>query len=312
MALHLLSSSGLTDRLRIPQGKLTGFLRKVEGLYNAEVPYHNATHAADVLQAIQCFVKASRLPLTDLEMFAVYIAAAIHDLDHPGLNNKFLVETHDPKAILYNDRSVLENHHLATAFTVMMRDDTNILENMDHDDSHRFRELVIGMVMATDISEHFTTLSLFKNKTSGTSPFDPTNNAGDRFALFQMFIKCADVSNLSREWNVYATWLERLQREFMAQGDEEKRRDIPVSPFMDRENVNIAASQLGFIDFICQPMIEVLVKVVTLPPMLEILSQNKDVLLLERDKDAKKKLHKSRASLGGTAGWGSSTSQDDR
>ena len=31
--------------------------------------------------------------VTDLETFAVIFAAAIHDVDHPGVSNQFLVQT---------------------------------------------------------------------------------------------------------------------------------------------------------------------------------------------------------------------------
>lgn len=53
-------------------------------------------------------------------MFAALVAAAIHDVDHPGRSNQFLIETSDHLAVLYNDNSVLENHHLAVAFKAMM------------------------------------------------------------------------------------------------------------------------------------------------------------------------------------------------
>ena len=56
---------------------------------------------------------------SELEVFATLIAAAVHDVDHPGKNNQFLIETGHELAILYNDNSVLENHHLAMAFRIM-------------------------------------------------------------------------------------------------------------------------------------------------------------------------------------------------
>ena len=56
---------------------------------------------------------------SELEVFAALIAAAVHDVDHPGKNNQFLIETGHELAILYNDNSVLENHHLAMAFRIM-------------------------------------------------------------------------------------------------------------------------------------------------------------------------------------------------
>ncbi|KAJ3158431.1 cAMP-specific 3',5'-cyclic phosphodiesterase 4D [Geranomyces michiganensis] len=313
IATHLIHTTGIPERLKISTVKLNKFLRRVENLYHPDVPYHNASHAADVLQAIQCYINTSGLELSDVELFAAYIAATVHvhaqetDLDHPGLNNKFLIESHDPKAILYNDRSVLENHHLATAFSIMMREETDILESLSRDQAHKFRDTVIGMVLATDISEHFTTLAQFKNKVSATGNFDPKTNAGDRFSVLQMLIKCADVSNLSRDWSIYTVWLERLMREFVAQGDQEKMMNLPVSPFMDRENINIPQSQLGFIDYICQPMVELMVKVLPLPPMLDQLLANKERLQIVRDKESRYRM-KSPGSLTGMFSRWSSTS----
>ena len=56
------------------------------------------------------------------EGLSLLLAAAIHDFDHPGFTNSFLIATGDPLAILYNDRSVLENHHVASAWKLMMSD----------------------------------------------------------------------------------------------------------------------------------------------------------------------------------------------
>lgn len=37
-------------------------------------------------------------------------------------------------AILYNDRSVLENHHVSAAYKLMAEEDMNILVNLNKDD----------------------------------------------------------------------------------------------------------------------------------------------------------------------------------
>jgi len=68
--------------------------------------------------------------LTDLEMAVLLISGFVHDTDHPGYNNLYLVNTRDNLALRYNDKSVLENHHIAIAFDTMLQDpSTCIYEN---------------------------------------------------------------------------------------------------------------------------------------------------------------------------------------
>lgn len=55
-------------------------------------------------------------------MMSYIIAAACHDVNHPGYNNVFMINTRNTLALRYNDISVLENHHVATTFDVMTQD----------------------------------------------------------------------------------------------------------------------------------------------------------------------------------------------
>ena len=86
-------------------------------------PYHSWTHCVDVCQT--CFVMIERRGLTlgallsPLEGLALLLAALSHDLDHPGTNNGYHVATQSPLALRYNDQSVLENHHCATAWLLL-------------------------------------------------------------------------------------------------------------------------------------------------------------------------------------------------
>ena len=54
-------------------------------------------------------------------------------------------------ALMYNDRSVLENFHLSSAFQVLRKEDCNIINNLSNDEYKEFRSLVIEMVLATDM-----------------------------------------------------------------------------------------------------------------------------------------------------------------
>lgn len=58
--------------------------------------------------------------ISDLDIMAALTAGIIHEFQHPGVNNDFLVNMQHKKAIRYNDSSVLEKHHLAAAFAVLL------------------------------------------------------------------------------------------------------------------------------------------------------------------------------------------------
>lgn len=47
-----------------------------------------------------------------------------------------------------------------------------------------------------------------------------------------------------------------IPTEFIAQGDEEQRRGMQVTPLFDREQVNIAISQGSFLEFFVKPCYE--------------------------------------------------------
>jgi len=57
-----------------------------------------------------------------LKLLTCYLSAIIHDFEHRGVNNDFLIKTSDHLALLYNDSSPMENHHVASAFMIMKED----------------------------------------------------------------------------------------------------------------------------------------------------------------------------------------------
>lgn len=48
--------------------------------------------------------------LPDLERFALYSAAAMHDYDHPGRTNAFIVATVEPQVVQQNNNTKITPH----------------------------------------------------------------------------------------------------------------------------------------------------------------------------------------------------------
>ncbi|KAJ8245423.1 hypothetical protein GJAV_G00270570 [Gymnothorax javanicus] len=191
-----------------------------------------------------------------LELMALYVAAAMHDYDHPGRTNAFLVATGAPQAVLYNDRSVLENHHAASAWNLFMsRPDYNFLSNLDHVEFKRFRFLVIEAILATDLKKHFDFLAAFNAKVGedGSLGVD-WSNENDRLLVCQMCIKLADINGPLKSRSLHLQWTQGIVNEFYQQGDEESSLGLPISPFMDRTAPQLAKLQESFITHIVGPL----------------------------------------------------------
>ncbi|XP_030650274.1 cGMP-inhibited 3',5'-cyclic phosphodiesterase B [Chanos chanos] len=191
-----------------------------------------------------------------LELMALYVAAAMHDYDHPGRTNAFLVATNAPQAVLYNDRSVLENHHAAAAWSLFLsRPQFNFLVNLDHVEFKRFRFLVIEAILATDLKKHFDFLAEFNAKVNDVnSPGIDWTNENDRLLVCQVCIKLADINGPAKDRSLHLKWTEGIVNEFYEQGDEEASLGLPVSPFMDRSTPQLAKLQESFITHIVGPL----------------------------------------------------------
>ncbi|KAI9176171.1 hypothetical protein H9P43_006536 [Blastocladiella emersonii ATCC 22665] len=264
LAATLFAREGLFESLRIPADKFLRCVHALERGYSSAVPYHNSTHACDVLHG--CHVLSAtcdrlRDAVSDLERAALYFAAVIHDHAHPGVSNVFLIATGDARAILYNDRSVLEQHHLATAFAVMHRPEFNFTADWPDQQRRAFRDLVIDLVLATDLKLQAELLTQWKTRMDCLNADVPA----DRTMMLKMVIKASDVANPTKDLPIYREWIDRIVAEFFAQGDEERRLGLPISPYCDSAAPNLAGSQVGFMTWVVLPLYEALHAVLPIP-----------------------------------------------
>nr|XP_018914696.1 PREDICTED: high affinity cAMP-specific and IBMX-insensitive 3',5'-cyclic phosphodiesterase 8B [Bemisia tabaci]XP_018914697.1 PREDICTED: high affinity cAMP-specific and IBMX-insensitive 3',5'-cyclic phosphodiesterase 8B [Bemisia tabaci]XP_018914698.1 PREDICTED: high affinity cAMP-specific and IBMX-insensitive 3',5'-cyclic phosphodiesterase 8B [Bemisia tabaci]XP_018914699.1 PREDICTED: high affinity cAMP-specific and IBMX-insensitive 3',5'-cyclic phosphodiesterase 8B [Bemisia tabaci] len=299
LGMNILLHFEVHKTLGCDERTLHSWLVVMERHYHSHNTYHNSTHAADVLQATAVFLEREHIKrhLDGLDEACCLIAAATHDIDHPGKSSLFLINSGDDLAILYNDISVLESHHAALTFKLTLKDDRiNIFKGLEHDTYKVARQSIVDMILATEMTKHFEHLAKFVsvfNKTGSTSLSDdaplgdcksPSEmgadliwaNSPDELNLMKrMMIKCADVSNPTRPLTMCVEWARRIAEEYFTQTDDEKANKLPVvMPQFDRTTCSIPKSQMGFVDFIINDMFEAWDAFIDMPEMLYHMRSN--------------------------------------
>jgi len=273
----------LFETFKIDQKTMLTFLMTVEDHYWSTVTYHNHLHAADVAQSTHILLSSPALAecFKPLEIMAAIIACTIHDVDHPGVTNLYLVNTGSDLALMYNDESVLENHHLAVAFKILQNPACDIFASLSQKQRISVRKMMIDMVLATDMSKHMKLLADLKTmvetkKVAGSGVL-LLDEYPDRIQVLQNMVHCSDLSNPTKPLHLYKEWTDRLMNEFWAQGDKEKEEGLEISAMCDRETANVEKSQVGFISFIVQPLWETWGELVypDINYILDILKSNK-------------------------------------
>ncbi|ORY45590.1 HD-domain/PDEase-like protein [Rhizoclosmatium globosum] len=222
-AMAAFRKHGFIEVYNLDEQVVQSFFKTIESKYRP-LPYHSALHAADMR------------------------------------TNAYLVSTGHPLALRYNDIAVLESHHCATAFEIMINNPgCDIFKRLPADKLKTIRQLIVSMVLATDMSNHFEYIAKFKIKVNGLINNNNSgggggggsgggaldfNSAQDRQLALNIFIKCGDISNAAKGLEVCKKWAFKIMEEFFKQGDEEKRSGYPC--------------QVGFVDYIVIPLYEAL------------------------------------------------------
>nr|XP_014430047.1 cAMP-specific 3',5'-cyclic phosphodiesterase 4B [Pelodiscus sinensis] len=252
----------LLKTFKISSDTFITYMMTLEDHYHSDVAYHNSLHAADVAQSTHVLLSTPALDavFTDLEILAAIFAAAIHDVDHPGVSNQFLINTNSELALMYNDESVLENHHLAVGFKLLQEEHCDIFQNLSKKQRQTLRKMVIDMVLATDMSKHMSLLAdlktMVETKKVTSSGVLLLDNYTDRIQVLRNMVHCADLSNPTKSLELYRQWTDRIMEEFFQQGDKERERGMEISPMCDKHTASVEKSQVGFIDYIVHPLWE--------------------------------------------------------
>ncbi|KAF7585684.1 3',5'-cyclic-nucleotide phosphodiesterase [Aspergillus hancockii] len=268
------------EQWQLTPGELRTFLLACRASYNSFVLYHNFRHAIDVLQSVFCsLLHIGALPpygsitrdsnsksplaslLTPFDTLTLLISAIGHDVGHPGVNNFFLVKLNAPLAQLYNDNSVLEAFHCAAFSQILRRYWPSAFRDK------QIRKLLISSILATDMGVHQKFMERlgslqerFYENNKTVDGWKPQDLEMYKTLLCGLLIKCADISNVARPWDVAEKWTKILQEEFANQGEMEKEVGMETALFGGPPELGntykLATGQIGFMSIFALPLFE--------------------------------------------------------
>ncbi|KAA8643520.1 hypothetical protein EYZ11_004279 [Aspergillus tanneri] len=268
------------EHWQLTPDELVTFLLACRTSYNSFVLYHNFRHAIDVLQSVFCFLlRIGALPpygsfsqdlepmsplaslITPFDTLTLLISAIGHDVGHPGVNNFFLVKLNAPLAQLYNDNSVLEAFHCAAFSQILRRYWPAAFKDK------QLRKLLISSILATDMGVHQKFMERlgslqekFYENGKTLDGWKPQDLEMYKTLLCGLLIKCADISNVARPWDVAEKWTKILQEEFANQGEMEKEVGMETALFGGPPELGntykLATGQIGFMSIFALPLFE--------------------------------------------------------
>ncbi len=317
---------------------LVVFLPRLEDSYVVVVVVVvvSCLHGADVLQGFHSIISHSKLKdsLSPTLKFAALTAALVHDIGHPGRNNKFLIDSKKTRtdivvvvaisevsvflnvvvllilivlllllllqlfntlashdiAIRYNDRSVLENFHIASALDISKRNECNIFANMkDKDAAYKEIRLTwIDLILDTDMARHFSVVkeldAKLKKAADNGTVYCCSDQSHQTFTL-SVLLHCCDLGNPTKSWDTYQTWTSRVMEEFHSQAEVEVEAGRPPSMPRNDANFNLGKFQQGFLRFIRPFFVSVtIIDGVNLTELISNLDKN---LVTWKEKEAK-------------------------
>lgn len=143
-------------------------LNNTKKLDEINITSYNFNHIIFVLQYTYLLILETKLKndVDDYELFALMISALVHDIDHPGYNNQFMIHTKNTIAEKYNYISVLENHHINITFNIL--DKINLLNNLSSNKYNKIKAIIYSCVISTDMTNNDILINKFNNKIKET------------------------------------------------------------------------------------------------------------------------------------------------
>jgi hypothetical protein len=238
--------------------QLRDYVMTIASMYSDNA-FHNFEHASHVTMSANKLLKrvvvrdaddepeANAMDLHDctfgitsdpLTQFSLVFCALINDVDHGGVSNFQLVQEQTTIAKLYKNKSIAEQNSVDLAWDLLMDPtytDLQMAIYTNHEELNRFRQLVVNIVLVTDIFDK--NMKKIREKRwdkafqytsqEEQNPISPSNhekkperplNGIDGVNLkativMEHLIQASDVAHTMQHYDIYLKWNERLFNE---------------------------------------------------------------------------------------------------
>ncbi|XP_033966130.1 dual 3',5'-cyclic-AMP and -GMP phosphodiesterase 11A [Pseudochaenichthys georgianus] len=276
-ALRMFMELGMVQKFKIDYETLCRWLLTVRKNYRM-VLYHNWRHAFNVCQCMFAMLTTAGFQetLTEVETLALIVGCVCHDLDHRGTNNAFQAKTGSALALLYGTSATLEHHHFNHAVMILQSEGHNIFSNLSSTEYSDLMQLLKQSILATDLTLYFENRNTFFEMVSNGEY--NWNVKAHRDMCRSMMMTACDLGAVTKPWEISRKVAELVTSEFFEQGDRE-RSELKLTPsaIFDRNRKDeLPGLQLEWIDGICVPLYETLVKLnPKLQPMVDMIKANR-------------------------------------
>jgi len=188
------------------------------------------------------------------------VASICHDVGHDRFGHDDLKGV-NPFGILFKSESVMETRHCQIAIGIISKDESDVFAALESDKHEAIWSLIIRLILATDLARHFEMVSELNALVEDLrwSMDDPEHRA----MLLQMLLKCGDLSDVARLFDIAVKGTGQVGEEFFRQGDLVLMEGVEyVEGQNDREHVDRNKSRIPFVASVCLPLFRAVTRVV--------------------------------------------------
>lgn len=242
------------------------FLRHVQQRYDCNMPFHNATHAADVMHTLFMLLMNTCLgdKVSQHNQVGAILAAVMHDIEHVGLTNDFLIKTNHPIAQKYLTEAPMESKHTDLALQAVLDPRFNILSKMSSIQQEQILEVICKSISATALIYQPELLAEVDGTTADEWKMLEDVVLPQRLQVraLRIAMHVSDISQTMKPFANHQTWVYRLNDELYNQGELDMREQWGVSPsycFRDQCTYEgFLSSQLSFLRNMALPAVMML------------------------------------------------------